>query len=182
MQTQAINILAEINSSSSSETSGHVDITIQSFGSNPQKPRSWEPPIKERKHHPTAWFVSVLGGLSIALIVLGTNIGVLFWVRSHFGVVNNIAVLFNGSCSKASSITSYIELAVNVLSTLLLAASNNCSQLLVSPTRAEVDKAHAKGEWVHVGTASFRNFKWINPWRITLWGLLFCSSIPLHLL
>lgn len=84
--------------------------------------------------------------------------------------------------SRRGNADSKILKAINILSTLLLAASNNCAQLLISPTRTEIDKAHEQGVWLHVGIASARNLKWIGKWRIVMWAVLFASSIPLHLL
>lgn len=73
------------------------------------------------------------------------------------------------------------DLAINILSSLLLGASNNCAQLLSSPTRHDIDKAHAKGKWLDIGVPSVRNLGHISGWRVLLWALLFLSSIPLHL-
>jgi hypothetical protein len=130
-----------------------------------------------------AWFMTVSAGLALAFIILGTNIGILIWVHIHFDVLDNIAVVFTGACSKTTNVTGYAELAINIVyvklrtyppalnwplpvniltqnsrSTLLLAASNNCSQLLIAPTRPDVDKAHAEGRWLHIGVASLKNF------------------------
>ncbi|KAK5135355.1 hypothetical protein LTR08_005297 [Meristemomyces frigidus] len=55
-------------------------------------------------------------------------------------------------------------------------------QCLCSPTRREVDKAHAKGDWMDIGVASVRNIYKINWRRSLLWGLLALSSVPIHLL
>ena len=76
----------------------------------------------------------------------------------------------------------WIELAINVLSTLLLAVSNTCAQLLVSPQRADIDAAHSKGKWLDVATPSIRNISRVARWRRICWVLLFASSVPLHLL
>lgn len=137
---------------------------------------------RTQTHNRPVWFTTVSSGLIIALVVLLVNISALAWSYSCFQVRNNTAVLFNDSCSRASTITAAGEFAVNILSTLLLAASNNCAQLLQSPTRVEVDRAHAQGTWLHVGIASVRNWRWIEKWRVVGWGVLVVSSVPLHLL
>jgi hypothetical protein len=135
----------------------------------------------EKVHRP-AWFTTVSTGLALAIIVLIVNLIILVWTYSRFQIQNSSAVLFTGSCARASTITAVAELVINVLSTLLLAASNNCAQLLISPSRTEVDRAHENGVWIHVGVVSARNFKWIGRWRIVMWAVLFASSLPLHLL
>ena len=79
-------------------------------------------------------------------------------------------------------ITFWADLAINILSTLLLGASNNCTQLLAAPTRKYVDDAHAAGRWLDVGVSSMRNILAVSGWRKCLCACLFLSSIPLHLL
>ncbi|KAF2155261.1 hypothetical protein K461DRAFT_110724 [Myriangium duriaei CBS 260.36] len=73
------------------------------------------------------------------------------------------------------------HLLVNVLATGLLAASNYAMQVLVSPTRYEVDKAHARRKWLDVGLPSLRNIRAVSWWRLLLWCGLVLSSLPLHL-
>ncbi|KAK5124153.1 hypothetical protein LTR85_001856 [Meristemomyces frigidus] len=55
-------------------------------------------------------------------------------------------------------------------------------QCLCSPTRQEIDKAHARGDWMDVGVASVRNIFKISWRRSLLWWLLALSSVPIHLL
>lgn len=57
-------------------------------------------------------------------------------------------------------------------------------QLLVAPTRGEVDEAHSLKQWVHIGIPSVRNVwkRQISGIRIFCWIMLAVSSIPLHLL
>lgn len=73
---------------------------------------------------------------------------------------------------------------VNVLSTLLLGASNYCMQILVAPTRQEVDHAHAHAQksWLDIGIPSVRNFKGIDWKRCAGWIILALSSSTLHLM
>jgi len=79
-------------------------------------------------------------------------------------------------------ITFWVDLLINILSTLLLGASNNCTQLLVAPTRKDIGDAHAAGRYLDVGVSSVRNFMAVSRWRKWLCVGLFLSSIPLHLL
>jgi hypothetical protein len=78
--------------------------------------------------------------------------------------------------------TFWIDLVINILSTLLLGASNNCTQLLVAPKRKYISDAHAAGRYLDVGVSSIRNFMAVSRWRQCLCAGLFLSSIPLHLL
>ena len=55
-------------------------------------------------------------------------------------------------------------------------------QCLSSPTRKDIDKAHAQHRWLDIGIPGVRNLGSISRSRRLLWGLLAFSSIPLHLL
>ena len=55
-------------------------------------------------------------------------------------------------------------------------------QLLVSPTRAEVNKAHEQQRWLDIGIPNIRNLRFVSIRNRILWFLLVFSSLPLHLL
>ncbi|KUJ07684.1 uncharacterized protein LY89DRAFT_742454 [Mollisia scopiformis] len=139
-------------------SSDSLDRAVRKYGFLPWRQLVSKLSSKIIKESVPAWFFGILGGFVVALLVLCANVSVLVWVRTRFKVVHGTAAVFTGSCSRASTITTWVELAINVLSTVLLAANCNCSQLLVSLTRSEIEKAHLHGRWVHVGVASLRNF------------------------
>ena len=87
-----------------------------------------------------------------------------------------------GTCNTVRLYNRWLHFGINALSTVLLGASNYCAQLLVAPTRPEVNKAHACGRWLDIGIQSFRNLSRINTERQVLWVLLMFSSALLHLL
>lgn len=60
-------------------------------------------------------------------------------------------ILFDGPCDKASRIDAILHLVVNVLSTAILASSNFFMQVVSSPSRLEVDKAHATLRSLDIG-------------------------------
>ncbi|KAH7081153.1 hypothetical protein BKA63DRAFT_202647 [Paraphoma chrysanthemicola] len=70
---------------------------------------------------------------------------------------------------------------INALSTILLSGSNYTMQVLSSPTRDDIDKAHSKKQWMELGVLSPRNMRAIPRKRTWLCMLLSLSSIPLHL-
>lgn len=115
----------------------------------------------------------------MALVI---NLIFTIWAVLTYGVNGGLGILHDGSCKKASTLTFWIHLAINVLSTLLLGASNYSMQCLSSPTRNEIDKAHSKGIWLDIGVPSVRNLLKLSAYRVVLWWLLAISSIPLHLL
>lgn len=92
----------------------------------------------------------------------------------------------------------WLHICINILSTLLLSASNceynpksfctsglqaaDTMQVISSPTRSEVDKAHQASRWLDIGVPGIRNLISITKTRVVWWALLAISSIPLHLL
>ena len=118
----------------------------------------------------------------VAAVVLIINLILIIWAVSSSGVQNGLGTLQDGSCKRTTTLTFWAHLVINVLSTLLLGASNYSMQCLSSPTRREVDKAHGKGIWLDIGVPSVRNLRHLSTVRVTLWWLLAVSSIPLHLL
>ncbi|KAI9148394.1 Long-chain-alcohol oxidase FAO2 [Paramyrothecium foliicola] len=127
--------------------------------------------------------LALSAGALLAFIVLCANVGVLAWIGKNCKVLEDgTATLFEGSCETSEATTMWPELVINVLSTLLLGASNTCAQLITSPTRQDIDKAHAKGEWLDIGVPSVKNLKHMPRKRVFLWGLLCLSSVPLHLI
>ena len=85
-------------------------------------------------------------------------------------------------CNTASSATAKIHVAINVVASALVAASNYNMQCLTAPTRKDVDDAHERGAWLDIGIQSMRNLRSLPTWRAVLWIGLLLSSVPLHLL
>jgi hypothetical protein len=120
-------------------------------------------------------------GFATATTVLILNICMLAYAIFHSGSLTVAATIYEGECNTSKRISLALSLLVNILSTLLLGSSNNAAQYLSSPTRAEVDAAHAELTWMDIGIPSIRNLRRISTTRVWLWFLLFCSSFPLHL-
>ncbi|KAE9582748.1 hypothetical protein CGMCC3_g1083 [Colletotrichum fructicola] len=139
------------------------------------------PAIDRKIRGLNSWRTTVSAGAAVASLVLIVNVGVLVWVRRRFGASDGLSTVFEGSCIESKKDTLWPDLAINIMSTLLLGASNSCAQLLSSPSRQDIDKAHSKGKWLDIGVPSVRNLGHISFWRVCLWALLFLSSIPLHL-
>jgi len=90
-------------------------------------------------------------------------------------------LLFRGDCAASTKFNFWTHLAINFIASGLLASSNFYMQVLVAPTRTDVDRAHAKGRALEVGLQSWRNLFYV-PWRNRcFWVLLAVSTIPLHL-
>jgi hypothetical protein len=129
------------------------------------------------------WQWGVLTGSAIGGLVLLINcMFVLIGAKSRSGYNEGIATIFTGRADKVSLISTLLHIAINVLSTLLLSASNYAMQVLSAPTRNECIKAHRQGQWLDIGILSMRNIRSITSWKKVLWLALGLSSVPLHLL
>lgn len=115
-------------------------------------------------------------------MVLFINLILTIWAISSSEVQNGLGTLQDGKCKRTASLIFWAHLVINILSTILLGASNYSMQCLSSPTREEIDKAHNKGVWLDIEVPSVRNLRRLSTARVTLWWLLAISSIPLHLL
>ncbi|KAJ5435736.1 hypothetical protein N7445_006621 [Penicillium cf. griseofulvum] len=95
---------------------------------------------------------------------------------------SSVQVMYQGSCALSKRWNIALHLIINVLSTAILGASNYCMQSLVAPSREEVDKYHAQGRWLDIGSSSVRNLFVIGRSRLSLWFLLLVTGTPFHLL
>ncbi|GKT97684.1 hypothetical protein Ct61P_15534 [Colletotrichum tofieldiae] len=143
---------------------------------------SVDPTVSSLKKKFCGWRITVLGGSVAAAIIFIINLVVLVWIVSSFPLSASVAKVFTGSCSKASNISLWSHLAINIVGTVLLAASNSCMQVLLAPTRAEIDNAHQRRQWLDLGSHTARNLRSVGGRKIFLWTLLGVSSLPLHLL
>jgi len=128
------------------------------------------------------WRPNILLGSIFAIIVFSLNLGVTIFSAVSRRDDDGRKILFEGDCGRAEKVNTAIHFVINVLSTILLSASNYGMQCLSGPTREEVDKAHAQRYWLDIGVLSFRNLMRIAVRRRFLWFLLAMSSVPLHLL
>ncbi|KAF2496631.1 hypothetical protein BU16DRAFT_337514 [Lophium mytilinum] len=128
------------------------------------------------------WRMGVLAGFCTAVFVCLANVVILIaGAAVSGGFSRGIAHLVRGSAEYVTSWSTAFHILVNILSTLLLSASNYTMQVLSSPTREEVDKVHSEGNYLDIGILSTRNLRHISTKRSILWCILGISSIPLHI-
>jgi len=125
------------------------------------------------------WQSGIAGFTILASTVLMLNISALAWTATHLGD-GHYATLAVGSYESISNLSGWVHFGINILSTVLLAGSNYCMQCLSSPTRAEVDAAHARGSYLNIGTLSWRNVLASRKRRICLLSLLTLSGVVMH--
>lgn len=117
----------------------------------------------------------------LAALVFGANLAWIIWAQAKFGTESGIGTMFLGACIKAKRLNLWLHLIINILSTLLLGTSNFCMQLLVAPTRHEVNMAHESAFWLDIGTSSVRNLRRVARLSMLTWLCLGFSSALLHL-
>ncbi|ETN42231.1 uncharacterized protein HMPREF1541_04172 [Cyphellophora europaea CBS 101466] len=127
------------------------------------------------------WRTGASTAATLALLSLLINFGVVMWLGTK-QPGGALVEVYHGSCGTVAKVDVWVHLAINVLSTLLLGGSNYCMQCLCAPTRAEIDRAHAKGKYLDIGVPSIRNLWAIPRSKALLWWALGLSSIPLHLM
>jgi hypothetical protein len=130
------------------------------------------------------WRAGILNGSILAFVIFLTNVALTIYstIRARQENDSGRRVLFEGDCEEARKLDLGLHLLINMLSTLLLGASNYGMQCFSAPTRQEVDTAHAERRWLDIGVLSVKNLRWINKKRVLFWALLGLSSMPLHLL
>jgi hypothetical protein len=141
--------------------------------------RSCEETWYER--HSRGWRFGILLGAIFSSVVLAANIFTTAYSSSRSGEGAG-KTLYKGDCDAARKINTALHLAINILSTVLLSATNYAMQCLSAPTRKEIDNAHRRGKWLDIGVLSVRNLRSISKKRATMWAFLGASSLPLHLL
>ncbi|KAF2122107.1 hypothetical protein BDV96DRAFT_137243 [Lophiotrema nucula] len=130
----------------------------------------------------SGWRGGVVLALALAGFVLLLNSILAVVAATRWNPQDGIATAYTGNCTTAGRWTMVTHLLINLLSSLLLGASNYCMQRLVAPTRREIDIAHARKKWLDIGLPSLRNLSSISKSRVIIWVLLAMSSIPLHFL
>lgn len=142
---------------------------------------SYQKRVRHSRLH--GWRMGVMFGSLASALVLMCNIALLCVGQRRSGYdKDGIATLFEGDEDEVSRFNIGAHVLINALSTVLLSASNYTMQVLNSPTRHDIDKAHVKGKWFDIGLLSLRNMRRIPRKRAILCLLLALSSTPLHLL
>ncbi|KAK8873486.1 hypothetical protein PGQ11_004000 [Apiospora arundinis] len=98
------------------------------------------------------------------------------------GIDNQVVTFWQASCTSTRTFSIVLRLAINLIATMLLACSNYCMQILVSPTRSEIDLVHRKKRWLWIGVPNLGNLPYIGLGRMAICLLLIISTLPLHVL
>lgn len=165
---------------------GDPDLTSNRSGMEDGAPKQVSVPrasFLRKSQYLHGWRMGITLSVATAITVFLINLILTIWAYSRYGLKRGgIGTIQEGSCETTRRLSLWLHLVINVLSTLLLSASNYTMQCLVSPTREEVDRAHSQNRWLDIGVPSIRNLTRISFHRRVLWWLLVISGVPLHLL
>ncbi|UPL03007.1 hypothetical protein LCI18_013941 [Fusarium solani-melongenae] len=124
--------------------------------------------------------VAVFNAVVISLVTI-FGAFLVYWGVSESGSIEKSFVFFRGSCKTSKSVNIWLHLLLNAFSTGVLASSNFFMQVLSSPTRSEINRAHKANRALKIGVQSLRNVFWTSKIKFVCWILFFVSSFPLHL-
>jgi len=133
------------------------------------------------RRHPT-WRLVVIINITFVGLVLLVHIAFLIWIYTNLQIRHGVAEISSGTCPHTSRVAAYAHFATNAFAVLLFAVGTHASQILLSPTRSEVENAHARDRWLHIGVGGLRNMKWIHKRRLIKAVVLLAASILLSLL
>lgn len=138
-------------------------------------------------------FGQPLTGWRLPAIILAASIWLLtiiLWILLAVAIVRTssgppdqgLSAIFDGDCGSARTLLDALRLVISVTSSLVLLSSNYFMQLIVAPSREDVDAAHRRSRWIDVGVPSTRNLRFVSNRRRVMWLFLALSSLPFHLL
>lgn len=113
--------------------------------------------IRRSRFH--GWRMGVLCVCLMSALVLVCNLAALNVGASKGYDKDGIADLLVGDESSISRWKTAFHVLINALSTILLSGSNYTMQVLSSPTRDDIEKAHSKHQWMELGVLSPRNMR-----------------------
>ncbi|ROT41134.1 hypothetical protein SODALDRAFT_376843 [Sodiomyces alkalinus F11] len=125
------------------------------------------------------WIIGWKGGVILnaatgALILLPT---VVFFVTALSRHQGGEARLLEGSCELVRRLDFGLHAALNFFVVVVLMGANYAYQVLTSPTRVEVDMAHARKKWLDIGIPSLRNLAFVAKRRAVLATTLLVAGV-----
>lgn len=106
-----------------------------------------------------AFFSTVLWLINMIVYVI---------LLSKCGAHSGSGLLMERSCGSVQRANTGTHAVLNIVTSLMLSASNFAMVSLCSPTREEIDAAHDKKEWLSIGGMGLRNFRLIKTTRAPL--------------
>lgn len=108
----------------------------------------------------------------VCLVVAGTKIAFLIGAMD----------LFVGSCATARAINWGLHAIVNLVVVVFILGANYVFQVLSSPTRSDVARAHGLKRWLEIGVPSLSNLRHVSRLKAFLALLLPAVAVTIQLL
>ncbi|ROW07624.1 hypothetical protein VPNG_06852 [Cytospora leucostoma] len=121
-----------------------------------------------RRRLMTGWRFGVLVNILLIIVVFITGFICAVYAGSKVPITTGEMDLFTGSCQGATSIDWGLHALINVFVMILIVGASYIFQVLSSPTRSEVSRAHDGKQWLEIGVPSVRNFGHIAKLRAVL--------------
>jgi hypothetical protein len=115
--------------------------------------------LQKDRRNIVGWRMGVIISACTAGGVFIINFIFLVVAMATVGQEDGIGTLYKGDCTTVKHIDTVIHLALNLLGVMILSASNYTTQCLSSPTRREIDGAHANRKALDIGLPSAFNFR-----------------------
>ncbi|KAB5554515.1 hypothetical protein GE09DRAFT_964056 [Coniochaeta sp. 2T2.1] len=146
-----------------------------SWEKKPRRTRGWKKVL-------AGWKGGIALNVLLGLMILVAGFVCLIYAAGKVSLSTNESVIFSGSCTTAKSINTGVHALINVFVVVLVAGGNYVFQVLSSPTRDEVDAAHAKKKWLDIGIPSFRNLARISRGRAFLAILMLLVAVATQIM
>ncbi|KAI1090732.1 hypothetical protein F5B19DRAFT_462055 [Rostrohypoxylon terebratum] len=123
-------------------------------------------------------------GFINVLLVLGCGVALLICLIMSLKTGSSLyetTIIYSGRCNDTSNLNIILHLLLNLLATVVLASSNFFMQVVASPSREEINVAHASFLSLDIGVLSTKNLRHISYFKGLSWAVLVISSLPIHL-
>ncbi|KAK7755073.1 hypothetical protein SLS62_002888 [Diatrype stigma] len=103
----------------------------------------------------------------------------------RLGGMSGPIMFYTGDCKAGNGawrVSFSLHLLINIAASCVLASSNFFMQVLNAPSRAEIDRLHARGKSLEIGYPSWTNTFRMSWAKTAALAVLLLSSLPIHLL
>jgi hypothetical protein len=130
----------------------------------------------------SGWRGGVVFNTLLSTLILIVESVILIIALTTTRILEGETVIFSGDCTRANNIHTGLRAVINLLAVVLLAGANYVFQVLLSPTRAEVDAAHEQKRWLNIGVPSFRNLARISTFRAALGVAILLVAVAIQVI
>ncbi|KAI1122875.1 hypothetical protein F5Y10DRAFT_64035 [Nemania abortiva] len=134
------------------------------------------------RRHFTGWRGGIVYNTLLTFLILVVGIISLILVVTKTKVFSGQLAIYTGGCATATRINIGVHVVINVFTVVLLAGANYVFQILTSPTRREVSKAHEKKQWLDIGVSSLRNLMHVSRFRAVIGAATLLIAIAIQVI